>query len=164
MIITSILFIFSFLILYSKKKQSNYIFYSISIILLSLYFFSAEYSVDYPNLKDTWDNYAALDSLWIPISGEFVYYYLNSFLSKIFGVYVSLPITILILSLTSTFIISNTFSKSKAQILSSFILPFNFFLAFISLRQSLACSFMLLSISFLFGENHSLSNKLKVFF
>ena len=164
MIITSILFILSFLILYSQRKQANYIFISISLILLSLYFFSAEYSVDYPNLKNTWDNYSAIDSLWIPLSGEFVYYYFNSFLSKIFGVYVSLPVTILILSLTSTIIFSNIFSKSKAQILSSFVLPFNFFLAFISLRQSLATSFMLLSISFMFEEKNSLLNKLKVFF
>ena len=163
MLIIYFIFVLNILLLFIKSSQIKYILFLISLLYLSLYFLNYNYSVDYTNYIRFWNITADTNFSEISLKGEFIYTFFNKILSLFTQSFSILPISILILSLTSFYIILNSNFKSSHVLLSSLSYPIIGYLSFHNYRQAMSVSFILIMLTLILN-NQKFPNKIRVFF
>ena len=162
MIFIFIIFFINLLISNSRFRQAKYLYFLSSLLHISLYLISSEYSVDYQNYLNVWKGISALGSQYNFLVEDFIFYQIVILLQSLNLPFISLPIFSLLLSIYSLYILSDTLKKSSGLISSSLILPFTTYLSFHILRQSISISFLILAISFLLSTNSDSYKKYKI--
>ena len=161
MIFILIILSINLLISYSRFRQAKYLFFLTSILHLSLYLLTSQYSVDYLNYLRSWDKVFEPRNVYI-IENDFIFYSIIRLLRSLDFQYISLPIFSLLLSVYSINTLSKTFKKATPIIFSSLIFPLLTYLSFHNLRQSISISFFIICISLLFSNNSNSFKKYKI--
>ncbi len=156
------LFSLNILLSFSKFKQAKYLFILSSVLHLSLYLISSKYAPDYGNISRQF-NSIANSSEFLFTNDDFIYLNIIKILTNLKFEYISLPIFSLLLSLYSIYTLIQTFKRSAVIILSSLLFPFLTYLSFCAMRQSIAISFLMISISILFSNNFVSFKRIKIF-
>ena len=163
MITISLIFIINILIAFTQRKQVIILFWTLSTVLLSLYLFTSQYSVDYDGYLSYW-RIANEDTSEMYLGIEVTFLYLIRLLKYFALPYISLPLSILILSLFASFTILKIFKNSNGLILSTISYPFITYLSFHSFRQSMAISFLVIAFALFQNKSNKIFKNLLVFF
>jgi len=163
MIIIYLLFLLNILLIFIKTNQFKHILFFISLLYLSLYLINSNYSVDYRNYLEFWHKTNQTNFVNISLNGEFVFSFINKILTYITTSFAILPITVLLIAISSLYIFFNSYNKYSPVLLSTFSYPLLGYLSFHNYRQAIAVSFMLVFLCLIINSK-KYPNKFKVFF